>query len=249
MARGISSGYEPQGVGSTYCDVSAPVTGPSPASDGESHLALLHAEIRACRRCVERGLLAAARPVAAGEYVFAAALSTAAYRGPLGTGRVMLIGQAPGHVEAATGVPFSGRAGRALFRWLGGIGLDEATFRRHVYISAVTRCFPGKSRAGGDRRPTLEEARLCRPFLDRQMALLDPRLVILVGKMAIDLHLPGQPLGQLVGQTFQANGREFLPLPHPSGASRWPHEPANKERLRQALGLLRERLAPLLDGR
>jgi uracil-DNA glycosylase len=156
----------------------------------------------------------------------------------------MLIGQAPGQLEAVAREHFVGRAGRVLFRWLERIGIDEPSFRRHVYVTAVTKCFPGKSAApgGGDRRPSPEEVRLCRPFLDRQIAVIDPKLILLVGKMAIDLALPGRSLDELVGMMFVADGRELLPLPHPSGMSRWLNAPENQRKLDAALGLLRERL-------
>src|SRR3954466_11406909 len=76
--------------------------------------------------------------------------------------RAMLIGQAPGKVEAEGGVPFSGRAGRTLFRWLERAGLEEATARELIYISAITRCFPGPHPSGrGDRVPTRDEQEHC----------------------------------------------------------------------------------------
>lgn len=156
----------------------------------------------------------------------------------------MLIGQAPGQVEVIARKPFAGRAGRVLFQWMERAGLDEATFRRHVYITSVTKCFPGKSRlaGGGDRRPSPVELRLCRPWLDRQLVLIRPSLILLVGKMAIDLYLPGRPLEDLVGRLFEYESHALLPLPHPSGMSRWLNAPENQERLSRALNLLRERL-------
>lgn len=158
--------------------------------------------------------------------------------------RIMLIGQAPGQVELVAREPFAGRAGRILFRWMERVGLDEETFRRHVYMTSVTKCFPGKTRAtgGGDRRPSSEEAGLCRPWLERQLALVAPTLILLVGKMAIDLYLPGRSLEELVGRVFERDGAELLPLPHPSGMSRWLNAPDNQERLSQALALLGARL-------
>ena len=151
-------------------------------------------------------------------------------------------------LEAVDREHFVGRAGRVLFRWLARIGVEEAAFRRHVYVTSVTKCFPGKSPklGGGDRKPSAAEVRLCRPFLERQLALLQPKLVVLAGKMALDLYLPGRPLEALVGQVFEADGRELLPLPHPSGMSRWLNAPANQARLADALELLRARLNPAL---
>lgn len=208
-------------------------------------LEALHQEIRACVLCVRGGFLAEATPIGTAEYAFDDERSREAYRGPLGVGRVMLIGQAPGQLEAVAREHFVGRAGRVLFRWLERIGIAEHELRRHVYVTAVTKCFPGKSKAagGGDRRPTPAEVRLCRPFLDRQIAVVDPKLILLVGKMAIDLYLPRRSLDELVGAVFEVDGRELLPLPHPSGMSRWLNLPVNQQKLDWALQLLRERLA------
>src|ERR1043165_2969072 len=81
--------------------------------------------------------------------------------------KVMLIGQAPGKVEAAGGLPFAGRAGKTLFRWLQRAGIDEPTARRRIYIAAVTRCYPGPSPSGrGDRVPSNDEQQTCAKWLD-----------------------------------------------------------------------------------
>jgi uracil-DNA glycosylase len=202
-----------------------------------ANVAQLNADIRNCRLCVERGFIEEATPIATAEYEWDSSISASACAG----GRVMLIGQAPGQLEAVAREHFVGRAGRVLFRWLAAIGIAEEVFRRHVYMTAVTKCFPGRAR-GGDRRPSTEEVRLCRPFLDRQLAAVNPALVLLVGKMAIDLYLPGRALDELVGHVFEAEGRELLPLPHPSGMSRWLNATENQARLKEALELLKERL-------
>jgi uracil-DNA glycosylase len=187
----------------------------------------LHADILACRACEAREFIAEAKPVVSPRFV---------------GGRLMLIGQAPGQVEAVEREPFMGRAGRVLFRWMASVGISEEDFRRRVYMTSVTKCFPGKSSTGGggDRRPSPEELRLCRPWLDAQLALVDPMLVLLVGKMAIDLYLTGRSLDDVVGRVFEAGGRQLLPLPHPSGMSRWLNAPPNRAKLAQALELFRE---------
>ncbi|HLQ33077.1 MAG TPA: uracil-DNA glycosylase family protein [Chloroflexota bacterium] len=210
------------------------------------NLQRLHADIRACDACVAAGFIPRATPIATAQYAFDEPLSERAYVGPKGAGRIMLIGQAPGQLEAVDREHFVGRAGRVLFRWLARIGVDEAAFRQHVYVTAVTKCFPGKAAVagGGDRRPSPAEVRLCRPFLDRQIALLDAKLILLTGKMAIDFYLPGRSLDGLVGCVFEADGWELLPLPHPSGMSRWLNSLENQAKLDQALQLLRDRLAP-----
>jgi uracil-DNA glycosylase len=151
-------------------------------------------------------------------------------------GRMMLIGQAPGEVELTVRRPFMGKAGRELFRWMRSIGIEEGEFRSRVYITSITRCFPGKARSGtGDRRPSQAEIALCRPWLEQQLALVQPSALLLVGGMAIERYCPRRPLSDLIGQRFDQEGRTVIPLPHPSGASRWLNMPEHKELLRQAL--------------
>ena len=153
----------------------------------------------------------------------------------------MLVGQAPGKTEAGNGRPFSGPAGRRLFTWLASAGIEEEDFRREVYLAAMTRCFPGPAPSGhGDRRPSAAELALCRPFLDRAVALVQPRLVILVGGMAIEAFLGKLPLNEAVGCLIEKDGVVYLPLPHPSGASTWFNVPAHKVLLEDALALLGE---------
>src|SRR5689334_24570609 len=109
--------------------------------------------------------------------------------------RAMLVGQAPGKVESEGGVPFSGRAGRTLFGWLSRAGLDESNAREEIYIAAITRCFPGPHPSGrGDRVPTKDEQARCGDWLDAELRILRPRLLIPVGRLAIERFLPALPL-------------------------------------------------------
>ena len=161
--------------------------------------------------------------------------------------RAMLVGQAPGQVETGGGKPFAGRAGRTLFRWLERIGLDEATAREWLYISAITRCYPGPHPSGrGDRVPSPAERATCGNWLDAELRIMQPALIIPVGRLAIDRFLGPVPLAAVVGQAHDvthAGGRSaVIPLPHPSGASSWIHQPGNSALLDRALDLLRERL-------
>lgn len=159
--------------------------------------------------------------------------------------RVMLVGQAPGKTETVVPRPFAGRAGRTLFRWLGTVGIDEATFRREVYLAAVTRCFPGPSRSGrGDRVPSPRERALCRRWLDDELRIIRPALLIPVGRLAIDVFFPDAPsLEEVVGRAHDvrhAGGTSVtIPLPHPSGASSWIHGPGHRALVADALALLR----------
>jgi uracil-DNA glycosylase len=151
-------------------------------------------------------------------------------------GGMMLIGQAPGQVEMEIRRPFQGRAGRELFRWLASVDIAEAEFREYVYMTAVTKCFPGRAAGGtGDRRPSGREIALCRPFLDAQLALVQPRTILLVGGLAIERFFPRTPLAELIGRRLTRDGVTLIPLPHPSGASRWLNLPEHKLLLRQAL--------------
>jgi len=184
-------------------------------------LARLHAHIRACTKCVDAGYLASAFPIVAGN----------------ATDRVMIIGQAPGAVELTTGLPFSGRAGAELRRWLAVAGIDE----EHLpYRTAITKCFPGKAASGaGDRRPSPPEVQLCASWLDAELALVRPRVVLLVGTLAIERFWGKVPLSDVVGKSRVDGERVLIPLPHPSGASRWLNDPANRERLARALAVVR----------
>jgi uracil-DNA glycosylase len=157
--------------------------------------------------------------------------------------KVMLVGQAPGKVEAAGGAPFSGRAGRTLFRWLASIGLDEETVRSRIYISAITRCYPGANASGrGDRVPSPTERANCSRWLSAELRIIRPALLIPVGRLAIDAFLGPQALEDVIGKehmlTPDARRTVVIPLPHPSGASSWIHEMGHKELLGRALDLI-----------
>jgi uracil-DNA glycosylase len=155
---------------------------------------------------------------------------------------VLLVGQAPGAKEPALGRPFAWTAGKQLFQWFAPLGLDEAEFRARVYMAAVCRCFPGKNPRGGDRVPSEEEIGQCRPWLEREIELLQPKLIIPVGRLAIEQLLPPRPLVEHIGQLQRvARGRrtlDVIPLPHPSGASTWPRTEPGKTLTRGALALI-----------
>jgi len=162
--------------------------------------------------------------------------------------KVMLVGQAPGQVEAAGGKPFAGRAGKTLFRWFERIGIDEATARRRIYIAAITRCYPGPHPAGrGDRVPSPAEQASCAVWLDAELRIIRPKLLIPVGRLAIERFLPKLPLDQLIGRAHQvshAGGTSLaIPLPHPSGASSWIHQDDHPALLERALDLIGRELA------
>jgi uracil-DNA glycosylase family 4 len=186
---------------------------------------VLHARILACRLCQDAGYIPLARPVVSGR----------------SGDRMMLIGQAPGQVELGVRRPFAGRAGRELFRWLAGIGIGEEEFRARVYMTAITKCFPGKAKSGsGDRRPSGKEIALCAPYLETQLRLIGPEVILPVGGLAIERYFRQEPLSELIGRRFEVGGARVIPLPHPSGASRWLNVPEHRELLSRALALVRE---------
>lgn len=154
--------------------------------------------------------------------------------------KVLLIGQAPGIKEPIFGRPFAWTAGKTMFRWFAEhCGVDEATFRETVYMAAACRCFPGKTAQGGDRVPSPAEVAECGSWLDAEVRLLEPELVIPVGKLAISLFLPPAPLTETIGKRFRAEragiGFDLIPLPHPSGASPWHRTEPGRTLLHEAL--------------
>ncbi len=185
----------------------------------------LHAGLDACRKC----------PKMIGPVV----------HGPALLSPVLLIGQAPGPREGKFGRPFAWTAGRTMFRWFEeALGHGEETMRQRIFISAVARCFPGKAKGGGDRRPDEDEIAACGPWLQGEVALLRPKLVLPVGTMAIAQVLGHTgPLKQVVGQALRRSwlGAEVdvICLPHPSGASTWHRMEPGITLLKKALRLVK----------
>jgi uracil-DNA glycosylase len=159
------------------------------------------------------------------------------------TSEVLLVGQAPGVREPVAAKPFAWTAGKTLFRWFEETaGLTEDDVRAKIYFAAVCRCFPGKAAGGSDRVPNPREIANCSSWLNRELDILQPRLVIPVGKLAIAQFMPVEKLDQIIGRRFRAAraGVEFdlIPLPHPSGASPWHRIPPGRELLERALALI-----------
>jgi uracil-DNA glycosylase len=140
--------------------------------------------------------------------------------------RVMLIGQAPGVREPVLKRPFAHTAGRTLFRWFErSCGMDEVAVRSTIYFAAVCRCFPGKAPGGSDRVPAPDEIRNCSSWMNEELEILRPHLVIPVGRLAIAQFIALEKLDEVIGRKFVINRNGFtfdlIPLPHPSGASPW----------------------------
>ena len=156
--------------------------------------------------------------------------------------RVLLVGQAPGPKEPAIGKPFAWTAGKMLFKWFAQIGLDEEQFRGRVYMAAVCRCFPGKKASGGDRVPDPDEVANCSDWLNAEIEIVRPKLVIPVGKLAIQRFMPVEKLEHAVGVLHRGKHGsltfDVAPLPHPSGASTWQHVQPGKTLLPRALAAI-----------
>jgi uracil-DNA glycosylase len=187
-------------------------------------LASLQRDNRACRACVEAGYPLESLPVIqghAGQQAF-------------------MLGQAPGIVEGEERRPWRGRAGQTLRRWL---EMDEESFYGTFYCASVTRCYPGRAvGGGGDRTPTAREQELCSFWREWELELLRPRLIVLVGGLAIRRVLGATSLDACVGERFDVGDAVAVPLPHPSGVSRWMNLPQNQARVGRAVELVHDAL-------
>jgi uracil-DNA glycosylase family 4 len=180
-----------------------------------------------CRACLEAGYAIESWPV----------------RAPFFGQRAYLYGQAPGIVEGEERLPWRGRAGQTLRRWL---HLEGDELYRRFYCASVTRCYPGRAPSGrGDRTPTPREQDLCQFWRDRELELLRPDLIVTVGGLALKRMLGLPRLTDAIGKSFMHGDAIVIPLPHPSGASGWLNDQANRARLGKALTHVRRELARL----
>jgi uracil-DNA glycosylase family 4 len=190
-------------------------------------LASLQRDNRPCRACVEAGYPLESLPV---------------FEGGAGQ-RAYMLGQAPGTVEGAERRPWRGRAGQTLRRWL---GMDEEEFYATFYCASVTRCYPGRAPGGGgDRMPTAREQELCAFWREWELKLLRPGLIVAVGGLATKRLLGVSRLDTCIGERFELGEAVVVPLPHPSGVSRWLNDPANRARVDHALEQVHAELARL----
>jgi uracil-DNA glycosylase len=180
--------------------------------------------MNSCRLCLD-----------AGHWIFPRAI----YAGSP-EARMMVLGQAPGITEKEAGRPFNAGSGTRLFKWLKGAGIEEDWFRTTQYMTSITKCYPGRTKSGsGDRVPSKDEQLLCRPFLEGEITLLNPDLIMPVGRLAIEYFFPAKPaLKEVIGTQQQMDGRWIVPLPHPSGASRWHQVEENRMLIEKAVGLI-----------
>ncbi len=154
----------------------------------------------------------------------------------------MLVGQAPGKQEVALGRPFAGAAGRRLFRWLAEAGFEEQQFRSFCYVTAMMKCFPGSGERG-DLRPSRQQLANCTAWLEQELTLVRPDILIPVGQLAIERFLGKARLEDVVGRKLRSRVDErdvtVIPFPHPSGASAWTNATENRALIRRAIGLIR----------
>jgi uracil-DNA glycosylase len=189
----------------------------------------LQRDNRVCRACAEAGYPLESLPV------------VQPYTGQ----RAYMFGQAPGQVEGVERLPWRGRAGRTLRRWL---ELDEDEFYATFYCASVTRCYPGKAPSGrGDRTPAPREQELCAFWRDWELRLIRPKLIVTVGGLAARKLLGLKSVTECVGRRYDVEGALAIPLPHPSGASGWLNDPVNRAQVAEAATLIRAELRRL-DG-
>jgi len=195
-------------------------------ADFYEKLFALHQSMKKCRACLEEGYEIYPPAVVSG----------------LVSAQFMTIGQAPGITEQEAGRPFNAGSGKRLFDWLGRAGIEEDWFRSTQYMTSVTKCYPGRQPSGsGDRVPGRREQELCRPFLDREIEIVDPRVIIPIGRLAINLFYPKKlKLQEIIATRLEVSGRWVIPLPHSSGASRWHQLEDNRRLIDQAITLIRE---------
>jgi uracil-DNA glycosylase len=198
------------------------------------HLAEMRVRLNSCRLCLD-----------AGYDIFPRAI----YSGDAGA-QIMILGQAPGITEKDAGRPFNAGSGKRLFSWLADAGIEEDWFRKTQYMTSITKCYPGRNGSGnGDRVPSRAEQRLCWQYLERELEWVAPQLIIPVGRLAIGVFFSSKlPLEEIIGTYLEQPGRVVIPLPHPSGASRWHQSAENRERVRQAVGLIRQEVLKIIPA-
>jgi len=190
----------------------------------------LQSDLSACTRCVAAGYIPEAQPV---------------FRGKIGH-RQMIVGQAPGARGHRTGVPWSGVSGDVLRAWFTRAGYPPGEFLDTWYFTSITKCFPGKVAGGkGDRAPSAAERTLCGPWLKGEIKLVQPRRIVTLGRLAAESIIPGtrrRALGEVIGNVWMVDlgygDIPVVPLPHPSGVSRWLNDPANRALVDRALDQL-----------
>jgi DNA polymerase len=145
---------------------------------------------------------------------------------------VMVIGEGPGFHEDQQGLPFVGASGQFLDELLANAGID----RNSVYISNVVKCRPP-----GNRDPKPEEVEACKPYLDRQIELINPKVIVTLGRHSMARAFPNDKISRVHGQPRQVGEQVYFPMYHPAAAL---HQPS----LRKTVEADFDRLRMMLDG-
>jgi len=127
------------------------------------------------------------------------------------TAKLFFVGEAPGATEDETGRPFVGRSGKLLTTMIEEIGLS----REHVFISSILKCRPPNNRV-----PTQSEREICRPYIETQIELINPRVIVLLGGTAIASMVGPWKVTESHGTFFEAEGRTYFMTFHPAAALR-----------------------------
>jgi len=151
----------------------------------------------------------------------------------------MFIGEAPGFHEDQQGRPFVGAAGRFLEELLGIIGLK----REQVFIANVIKCRPP-----GNRDPLPEEIEACKPFLDRQIELIQPRLVVTLGRFSMARAFPKARISRIHGQPRKIGGVIYYPMYHPAAALHQPSLRSTVEEDMRRIPELLQRAAQIAES-
>ena len=159
-----------------------------------SELQQLAAEIRSCQKCP----------------LFQGRTHAVPGEGPEDA-QIMFIGEGPGFHEDRQGRPFVGASGNLLEELLAGIGLT----RDQVFIANVVKCRPP-----GNRDPLPDEIEACRPYLDRQIELIQPKIIVTQGRFSMQRYFPGQSITRIHGQLKYEDGQVIIPMFHPAAALR-----------------------------
>jgi uracil-DNA glycosylase family 4 len=144
---------------------------------------------------------------------------------------IVFIGEGPGFHEDQQGRPFVGAAGHFLEELLEGIGLR----REDVYICNVIKCRPP-----GNRDPLPEEIEACKPYLDRQIEIISPRMIVTLGRFSMERYFPGAKISQIHGQARKIGGIIYYPMYHPAAAL---HQPRWRQLVQDDIAKIPELLA------
>ena len=146
---------------------------------------------------------------------------------------IMFIGEAPGFHEDKSGRPFVGAAGRFLEELLASIDMK----REQVYIANVIKCRPP-----GNRDPLPTEIETCKPYLDRQIELIRPRIVVTLGRFSMARYFPGTKISVVHGKPRKIDGVIYYPMYHPAAAL---HQPKLRRTVEEDMAKIPQLLAEI----